>query len=285
MDSDGWESMEAAIKTVEDACQTFLWLSIDSDMAHKAIDQIAAEKAKTTEKWSSHRVCALHHQVDNFATRYSIRSTGRLYTHANRLPKELRRALLIDGEATVELDVKNCQALLLTLRYPSQSEESKRWRALVENGTLYDEYAAEFGITRHEAKHGHFFPLLFGSQKPQPRRYFEKHFPEILAVIDEANKEANECRRRRLKTRKEGLAHDLQRIESKIIVEGLCKAFRAVSIHDGVRVKASEATAARAYLQNAFQSLGLRAKITVDDEEEPSLSEEELEKFGFQQAA
>jgi hypothetical protein len=58
---------------------------------------------------------------------------------------------------------------------------------------------------------------------------------------------------------------DLQKKESEIIVERVCKEFKAVSIHDGVRVRVEDVDAVKAFITSLFLEMwGLTPKLTVE---------------------
>lgn len=238
-----WEVVAHKFPAIPDGRPLVSGLSIDKVKAHRILKEIAARRG-----WSRRTLESWHARVDEFSAAYSVGKTGRLFTDGNMLPKEVRAALLIDGEETTEIDVKNCQPLLLAAIYASPSEESARWKALCEAGQVYEDFAADLGMSRKEAKGEHFLPLLFGGKRPLAEAYFRDRFPELFARIKSF-----------ARTGEKSLAHVLQRMESEIIVKGFSVAFRALSVHDAVRVKKADEPAARAMILDLFWNLhGLR---------------------------
>ncbi len=231
----------------EDTRPKWEGLDLDHELAHRLVDSIAGQR-----DWNPRVTKGWHTRVDQFSPHYEICKTGRAYSDANQFPKELRDALVIDGEATVEIDVVNCQPMLLATLYPEQSSEWMRYKALAEAGEVYEALGRFAGLKRNEAKE-QFIPFIFGGKRPVAEEFFKSEFPELLAAISQ-----------RRKASYKRLVYELQGKESSVIVERLCKEFRAVSIHDGIRVKQSEASYAKQRLLEVFETeWGLCPQVTV----------------------
>lgn len=218
-------------------------LSLDKDKAHQILSQIAVGRG-----WTGRSLEAWHARIEDFSASYHVGATGRIFTDGNMLPKEVREALLIDGETTVEIDVKNCHPLLLATIYQAPSEESARWKALCESGRTYEEFMAKFDLSREAAKNEQLLPFIYGGKRPMAEQFLSESFPELLERI-------------RTYPRKgpKSLAHVLQRMESDLIVKTVCSEFKALSVHDAVRVKKCDQEAASAMILNLFHEFhGLR---------------------------
>jgi hypothetical protein len=147
-------------------------------------------------------------QIETFSGHYRIgRKTGRLFTSANRLCEELRACVLIDGKPVAELDVKNCQPLLMFTLYPELSEEGRKFCEFVESGKFYEGIAEFLGITREKAK-SKFTVWLGGGVNVLIDGYFSKFWPELAAIFARIKKGSSVA-----------LCHDLQKKESRAIVE------------------------------------------------------------------
>ena len=243
-----WDYSPSDLVIPEDIRPRMEWLGIDKDRAHEIIDEIAAEKA-----WDSRVTKGWHTRVENFSPSYQICRTGRAYSDANQFPKRVRDTLLIDGEPTAEIDIVNCQPLLLATIYPTRSKEWDRYKDLAERGKVYEELGAFANLTRDDAKRV-LILFIFGQESAVAERFLAKSFPELLKAIQD-----------RRKSHYKALAYELQHKESGIIVESVCKLFKAVSIHDGVRVRVDDAIAVESFIDDRFFELwGLRPKITVD---------------------
>lgn len=217
-------------------------------------------------------------RIENFRKSYRICGTGRLFTDANTIPKELRSLVTIMGEATVELDVANCQPLLLWTLYPQESVEAFRYRKLAESGKLYEaardavlggDYeqmketlleSERVEFERNNFKNRYFVPFLFGEgagnrMKPKIEGWLAKEFPEILAII-----------RNFLLKGPKALPRALQKMESDLIWKAVDAAgIPHLSVHDGVRVRERDLAVARAVLEQSFSAVGLSPRIEVSD--------------------
>ncbi|BCU78141.1 hypothetical protein llg_28560 [Luteolibacter sp. LG18] len=265
------------------------YLSIDTEEALGLLDRsyaMRSVKAKKvfrrtkrkgnywdTSTWGEDERQIFEHYIQTFDNRFSVSKTGRLYTMANALPKELRHALRIHGERTEELDVKCCQPLLLVTLYPRQTLEKAKFQSLVEHGDVYA--AARDTICgtmdRNEFKNNHFIPWLFGSKEgfnpyaPAIEAWFAIQFPELMAEIRRIGKVKNA--KDETARNPKALPRHLQRLESKLIWKTVEAAgIPAVSIHDGVRVRVGDLEKARAVLMASFwDSYQLTPQIEVSD--------------------
>jgi hypothetical protein len=224
------------------------WLGIDYAIANKLIIEYA--NAKKIDK----RVkLAMVTRIKNFKNSFKICKTGRIYTDANLIPSVVRNALLIDGEKTAEIDIVNCQPLLLATLYPDQSDEWRKYKDLAEKGIVYERFAEIAGLDREAAKK-EFIPFLFGAKKPTAEKFFANEFPQLLAIIKNLRKNHYKA-----------MAYLLQKRESEIIVGNVCRRFKAVSIHDGVRVKISEVEEVTKYIQELFcEKWNISPRLTVE---------------------
>lgn len=247
-----WDHSGNVVTLPEDTRSKMEWLGIEKMQAHLIVDEIAKEK-----RWDSRVTKGWHTRVENFSPVYQICKTGRAYSDANQFPKRVRDTLLIDGEATAEIDIVNCQPLLLATIYPNHSDEWRRYKELAEAGQVYEALGSFSDLNRSNAK-DQFIPFIFGGNRPIAEDFFRHSFPELLTAIQERRRQ---CR--------EALAHELQGKESQLIVERVCGAFKAASIHDGVRVKVSDAEPVKKFIESAvFEMWGLSPKITVEFSEQ-----------------
>lgn len=247
-----WDHSGDVITVPDDNRTRMEWLGIDKVQAHRIVDEIAIER-----KWDTRVSKGWHTRVENFSPVYQICKTGRAYSDANQFPKRVRDTLLIDGEPTAEIDIVNCQPLLLATIYPQQNDEWKRYKELAETGQVYETLGKWAKLNRSEAK-DQFIPFIFGGNRPVAEDFFRHSFPELLTAIQERRKQSRQA-----------LAHELQGKESQLVVQRVCNAFKAVSIHDGVRVKVSDAETVKAFIESsAFELWGLSPKITVEFSEQ-----------------
>jgi hypothetical protein len=210
------------------------------------IDTEAALEALAGMNLPPYSKAFFRREIELFTANYKIGpQTGRLFTSSNRLNERLRQFVRINGQAVAEIDVKNCQPLLMATLYQTQSEESKKFRALVECGGFYESIADYLKMSRSKAKE-EFTVWLGGEVKPLISGYFYKFWREL----------GLECGKIRAGGRK-ALCHDLQRKESRAIVEEFPKRFggTSVSIHDGVLIPETEKERAHEILTEIFRDL------------------------------
>lgn len=225
------------------------------------------KEVKKGKIWSASKLATLELAIENYDTRHSIGRTGRLTCMANRCHSEVRGALLIDGLPTIELDVANCQPLLLYTLYRSHCEESQRWKIRAESGKVYELFMGELGIDRDSVKKL-MFPFLYGSigAEPEIEKVMTKHFPTLLQLINAEKAKHYKA-----------LCYGMQKKEAKVIV-GLMsnhKTIPAITVHDAVYVKFSDADEAEKIIREEFECLyGVTPLITrevappIDDSED-----------------
>ncbi|MCX6865158.1 MAG: hypothetical protein NTV46_02875, partial [Verrucomicrobia bacterium] len=108
----------------------------------------------------------------------------RLFHKCSRMPKDLRRILQYDGEQSVELDIKNCQPLLLAIYLRDHAGELKvtpgdvdKLIEVTTTGKFYEHLGAGMKIDREKLKKRVCRDLLFGW------RHF--HCTEIFEVFED----------------------------------------------------------------------------------------------------
>jgi hypothetical protein len=125
----------------------------------------------------------IHDQNWFFAT---DRKTGRVYHNVANCPKEMRAHLRLDGRELVEVDISNCQPMLLHYLYEDKtSAEAVRYKKIAEEGIFYEVVAAVAGQTRDDAK-GQFLTFAFGQIHHSNKlgRAFSTLFQELRAIMD-----------------------------------------------------------------------------------------------------
>lgn len=213
--------------------------------------------------WTQETYEVALYRLDNFTAHYVIsKKGGRIFTDANQLPKELRSHLLLFGEETAELDVRNCQPLLLGTLAPKGLERD-RYLALAESGKVYETVGAAVApaLSRDEFKTV-FIGWLFGESelnnplKLKIEKWLANNFPELLGVI-----------RKYMERGPKVLPRELQRRESECIWRAVESAgIPFVSVHDGVRIRISDLAQARAVLLDSFsKKFGLSPTIVEAD--------------------
>jgi len=156
--------------------------------------------------------------------------TGRVFHNVANLNKELRPFLRYRGRKMVEVDISNCQPMLLHKLYPdAESAEAKRYKKIVESGKFYEVIQAITGDNREKIKL-QFLASAFG--KPEHvnkvRKAFDLLFPELGALMNEFKAEAHNR-----------LAIAMQRLEANLIVNAVVprcagECILALTVHDSI---------------------------------------------------
>lgn len=172
---------------------------------------------------------------------YHFDDYGRLHTNFTILKSFIRKnCLLIDGEETCEIDIKNSQPLFLCkLINDSQTawvnkDEFEFFKNLVINGNFYQYLMQVSGIKEKSKVKELTYKVLFGRNRYNSKSdvLFSSLFPTIYHFIKLYKKEFGSHK---------VLAHDLQRAESGLIYNKIIKKImllypdlKIVTVHDSL---------------------------------------------------
>jgi hypothetical protein len=176
---------------------------------------------------------------------YHFDNYGRLHTNFTILKSFIRKnCLLIDGEETHEIDIKNSQPLFLNKileNYDNQidSEEKNLYKYLTYDGKFYQFIQEKFQIKDKKKVKDLTYKVLFGKNYSNKYdRMFEQLFPKIYGFIKTFKKDKGDYR---------ALSYELQRYEShflfnKVIGEIMFKHphIKLITCHDSIICKKSE---------------------------------------------
>jgi len=198
--------------------------------------------------------CLKQHDIDIFNRNvYSVESIndkhifyhfddyGRLHTNFTILKSFIRKnCLLIDGEETHEIDIKNSQPLFLCkLIHDSETawvnkDEFEFFKGLVINGNFYQYLMQITGEKQKDVVKELTYKVLFGHNRANSKadKVFMSVFPTIYNFIKLYKKEWGNHKI---------LAHDLQRAESKLIFNKIIKKImilypdiKLITVHDSI---------------------------------------------------
>lgn len=170
---------------------------------------------------------------------YHFDDFGRFHTNFTILKSFIRKnCLLIDGEETFELDIKNSQPLFLNLIINSEENkicklELDLFRLLTKNGLFYDYIMENSKIKDKKIAKEYTYKVLFGKNgNCKADRMFKSLFPTIHSFIkDYKSKNKNY----------KILAHKLQSLESNLIFNQIVKEImekapyiKLITIHDSI---------------------------------------------------
>ena len=176
---------------------------------------------------------------------YHFDSYGRLHTNFTILKSFIRKnCLLIDGEETHEIDIKNSQPLFLNKLFEDYDnkidiEESNFYKYLTFEGKFYQFIQEKFQIKDKKKVKDLTYKVLFGKNYSNKYdRMFEQLFPQIYSFIKTFKKDKGDYR---------ALSYELQRYESdflfnKVIHEIMVKYpdIKLITCHDSIICKKSE---------------------------------------------
>lgn len=242
-------------------------LMVDVERVHCAAPEIEEPKKRLTALRN-----ALLIESDRFW--FHKDDYGRFHCPLTGLSKVLRKSCItLDGRSTVEIDVANCQPLLLTILLREAGiggEGVDRWQDECEQGLIYselvDEYPFELSDSRSHAekrkwlKGTPFMVWLYASQdyKEPLHRIIEAKYPEVARFV--------ELSRYALKGHR--LCDRLQRIESSIVIPTVASLIAdgspCGSIHDSVVCPEDEGDEVRRRLSQSFLRRGLVVKLSSD---------------------
>jgi len=159
------------------------------------------------------------------------RKTGRVFHNVCNLHKRVRPFLRYKGMPLVEVDISNCQPLLLYSLYPDKgADEARRYLELVESGKFYEVLQVLCDAPDREKFKKQFYSYLFSPNYWQTKagEVFKNHFPELAAVIYEMKKDEYNA-----------LALALQQLEADLVITAVVpilaqKGIPIVTIHDSI---------------------------------------------------
>lgn len=207
-------------------------------------------------------------------------ATGwRVHSNLTVLLSELRASLFFDGytDGLFEVDVKNCQFLLLAIlaRQTGADGGDNRFLRSCESGSIYEEIrdhvnaleGRKKAVDREKAKRLT-IAWLFGEIDKWPSvidGFFAKHHPRILSMVREA-KEPRSGERDRYKS----LAVSLQRLESQLMIDGVLRRVQtelkhcpAATIHDSLLCVPDASEKIRDLIVSEFEKHGATPTVAI----------------------
>jgi hypothetical protein len=175
---------------------------------------------------------------------YHFDSFGRMHSNFTILKSFIRKnCLLIDGEETCEIDIKNSQPLFLSklIRQTEtrwvKDDEFKLFSILVENGNYYQYLIDNLKIKDKLVAKSLTYKVFFGQNRSNSisDKMFQKLFPTIYNFIKLYKKEYGNYK---------VLAYDLQRSESQLIFNRIVKKIyelypdiKLITVHDSIIIQ------------------------------------------------
>ena len=232
-------------------------LTIDDSILDKSLDYAA-----TVRRWTNDRKEYWRwHLTDNWDNDAHGCKTGRVYGTWSRVPRELRGMFMINGESTVEVDIKSAQPNLLINLYDDRcSKECQNFIKVIQKGKFYEIFMRKTGIEDRNKVKENIMAFLCGKVKSNSEisDSFQDTFPILFEKIRKKI-EAHHC----------SLSWWLQGQESEIIVRKICKDFPVYSMHDGVICQASLAEKVQKATENAIREVcGITGIVVIENKRE-----------------
>ena len=184
---------------------------------------------------------------------YHFDGYGRMHTNFTILKSFIRKnCLLLDGEETHELDIKNSQPLFLNKIIRDSKtkwvdpEELELFKTLTVNGTYYQYVMGHIGTSDKKKVKEMTYKVLFGKNMHNSTadKVFKELFPTIHNFIRLYKKDRGDYRI---------LAYELQKAESNLIfnkivrhIKDHCDDIKIVTVHDSIIVPKSRKEEAEA---------------------------------------
>lgn len=211
-------------------------ITIDTERSMFFLNSI---KRKDLDIWNRNA-----YSVESISNRhifFHFDNYGRMHTNFTILRSFIRKnCLLIDGQPTAEIDIKNSQPFFLCkLISDIQSswvnkDEFDFFRQLTLNGTFYEFIMNSIGTDDRKLVKEMTYKVLFGrnSLKSKSDKIFSELFPTIYNFIKLYKKDLGDYK---------ALSYDLQRAESKFVFNTVIKRIikeypeiKMITVHDSI---------------------------------------------------
>lgn len=200
----------------------------------------------------------------------------RVHNNFVNFPRLLRHFLHLEtGEQLVNLDVRNSQPLMLCVLLKEHYQgknlplDVQAYILQCQEGRFYEAFSEAAGIPiadRKQFKQKLFAEVFFGrnesSDKSQAFQALKTTYPNVAAYIADVKKQDYKS-----------LAVALQRVESKIIIDGVIgglaadyhpEDFFALTIHDSITTTLSNKQEVMMRMEKAFAKEGIKATINAE---------------------
>jgi len=223
---------------------------------------------------------------------------GRLHSSFTALPKKIRQTMLLSGQHVAELDIANCQALIVAKLVEDQNQNNtnkhqtntlticrtlldlQNYKSLTQQGKIYDHLLGLFSGVKlfdllppaHRHKHGkdraltrsdikkQFILMLFADVSTMKRLFIWREFECQFPTV------AAFLERYKQDHGYQAVARDCQRMESRIMIDTvaaeLAGVIPLVTIHDSIICRKSDIERVGEALRSGFKKNGIAA-VTV----------------------
>jgi hypothetical protein len=205
---------------------------------------------------------------------WAIDQQGRNYTMLVAVPRDVRQFFSCGEEPLFVVDISSSQPMLHALLYPSDSDERKHYKALVEGGTFWDHMNKAAGSMydladeeqKAQLKEAIFREVFYAyreGKKGAKGSYAKAFKAEFPILWDEINA------RKKMKGYKASgaLAKEMQHIEAWAVFDAINvlrdKPYPLISIHDAIVTTQDGVADATAALRSAFVTADLTPRLAA----------------------
>lgn len=179
-------------------------------------------------------------------------TNNRLDYNLTGLKKKLFPYILLDGQKTKEIDIKNAQFALLA-NIPN-FELDDDFRILAQSGQLYEYIGSKLHIGRDEVK-GYLIVVAFGEAEHHPQSLIDL-FPTTMNSISEYKNKFGYNQ----------FSIMLQKAESNLMIDGVFNLLsknkiKTLPVHDSMRVKESDASMVKQMMVDYFMEKEIKVTL------------------------
>ncbi len=215
------------------------------ELKSKLIDGLLVKRFLTCEKIILYTNKALKLNFKNLW--FKVSDEGRFYSSITNLPSVTIDFLQLYNKDIFELDVANCQPLLL-----ASLLENHKYQKDVENGVFYQRIAKKIGWSKDKFKVLSYKHLFFSNNIIKTGLIYNalnECYPSLINQINELKKNYK-------------LALILQKLESSIFIEKIGKQpYSKITRHDSVLVMTEDYWLFKKLIEDEFQKIGLKVSI------------------------
>lgn len=223
----------------------WLYKNEGMELKSKLIDGKFVKRHLTSERILMYINKALKVQFQNLW--FKISDQGRFYSSITNLPSVCINFLELYNKEVFELDVANCQPLLLAYLVKNPEYQND-----VENGIFYERMAKKTGWPRDRFKIFSYKYLFFSNESLKTgliNNALNDCYPALIKQINDLKKENK-------------LASLLQKLESSIFIEKIGKLpYSKITRHDSVLVMKEDYRLFKKLINDEFQKIGLNVTI------------------------
>lgn len=178
---------------------------------------------------------------------FKISNEGRFYNSTTNLSYTILPFIKLKRRSVVEIDVANCQPLLLC-----KLISNEKYKKDVELGIFYNRMSEVLNIDKNQMKQKCFRWIFFTNKKLKSGEIYDAIQLLYPGLIDDINNLRDKI----------SISKELQKIESNIFINNISNLdFKMVLRHDAVLVYKEDYDIIKSYVIDEFRKIGLKCKI------------------------